>query len=229
LCNQACIDFGRKHLTETDIRDKHIIEVGSLDVNGSLRPYLVSLRPKLYIGVDINAGSGVDEICSAEELVSHFGEEKFDVLISTELLEHIRNWRIAISNMKRVVKPRGVILITTRSRGAEYHGFPYDFWRFERSDMEKIFADFEIEVLLDDPLSPGVLMKARKREPFIEVDCKEISLYSVLVRKKLVKDPRISIAIVQFFRLATPIFSKILPESLKKYLKSILNKIAQNR
>src|SRR4030042_4860602 len=119
MCNRACIEFGKKYLTEEEIRGKHIIEVGALDVNGSLRSWLLSLNPKSYIGVDISAGSGVDEICSADELVSHFGEEKFDVLISTELLEHIRNWRIAISNMKGVLNPLGIILITTRSRGVE--------------------------------------------------------------------------------------------------------------
>jgi SAM-dependent methyltransferase len=142
MCNLACIEFGKKYLIAEEIQGKHVVEVGSLDVNGSLRPWILSLCPKSYIGVDICNGPGVDEICRAEELVFHFGDNKFDVLISTELLEHIRHWREAISNMKKILKPGGIILITTRSRGAGYHGFPYDFWRFELSDMEKIFADF---------------------------------------------------------------------------------------
>jgi SAM-dependent methyltransferase len=181
------------------------------------------------VGVDITSGPGVDKICRAEDLLVNFGPEKFDVLISTELLEHIRHWRSAISNMKRVLKPGGILLITTRSKGTGYHGFPYDFWRFERSDMERIFADSEIEVLLNDPLSPGVLMKAKKKKPFVEVDCDEIGLYSVLSRRRLVKDPWAQVTIIQFFSSTKPILSKILPGFLKKYLKGILNNIAQNR
>jgi hypothetical protein len=82
---------------------------------------------------------------------------------------------------------------------------------------------------LNDPLSPGVLMKAKKTEPFVEIGYDNIALYSVLVKKILIKDPWVVIEIIRCFDLYKPIFSKMLPRSLKKYLKSILNKVAQNR
>lgn len=226
MCNQACLDFGKNHLKEPEICGKRIIEVGSLDVNGSLRHRVTSLRPDSYLGVDIKSGPGVDETCHAEELLLHYGYEAFDVLISTELLEHVRNWRSAISNMKRTLKPCGILLITTRSKGAEYHGFPYDFWRFELEDMKKIFADFDIKVLIKDPSGPGVLMKAIKREPFVEVDCSKIALYSVLVRKRSVNDPWMIISIIQLLNSARPIIARVLPGFIKNRIKRILSSIA---
>jgi len=48
-----------------------------------------------------------------EELVEHFGTESFDVIIATELLEHVKDWRLVINNMKQVLKPGGYIYITT--------------------------------------------------------------------------------------------------------------------
>ncbi|MEZ0346221.1 MAG: methyltransferase domain-containing protein [Infirmifilum sp.] len=61
--------------------------------------------PREYVGVGIEPGLFVDVLAPAEGLVERFGEDSFDVVISTELLEHVREWRLAVSNMKRVLKP----------------------------------------------------------------------------------------------------------------------------
>jgi hypothetical protein len=37
MCNAACIRFGKAQLSKDDIRMKRVIEVGALDLNGSLR------------------------------------------------------------------------------------------------------------------------------------------------------------------------------------------------
>jgi len=63
--------------------------------------------------VNIEPGRYVDAVVSAEELVEHFSTESFDVIIATELLEHVKDWRLVINNMKQVLKPGGYIYITT--------------------------------------------------------------------------------------------------------------------
>ncbi len=75
-------------------------------------------------------------------LVTHFGSDAFDIVTATELVEHTRDWRNAISNLKRVTKPGGKLIITTRSHGYPFHADPFDFWRYEPADMAKIFDDF---------------------------------------------------------------------------------------
>jgi len=185
MCNLHCLSFGEHNLTREEIAGKRVIEIGSYDVNGSLRSYVESLHPAEYIGVDIEKGYGVDVVCTGEEVRERFKDESFDVVVSTELMEHVRDWRKVISNMKHVCKPNGVILITTRSYGYPYHGWPYDFWRFEQSDMADIFSDFQVQALEEDTEEPGVFIKARKPATYTERDLAEIALYSIVTNSRV--------------------------------------------
>jgi SAM-dependent methyltransferase len=184
MCSINCIRFGKENLSEKEIAGKKIIEVGSYDVNGSLREFIETLSPLQYVGADIVKGYGVDVICAADRLLEKFGEGSFDVIVSTELLEHVKDWRTAISNIKRICRPGGIVLITTRSYGFAYHGWPYDFWRYEMSDMKQIFSDCVIESLEADA-EPGVLLKARKPADFAERDLSDVTLYSIIADRRI--------------------------------------------
>lgn len=160
-------------------------------MNGSLRPILESYHPAKYVGVDIMAGPGVDVVCNAEQLVATFGENSFDVVVSTEMLEHVRHWRQSISNMKCLCVPGGIILITTRSKGFGYHAYPHDYWRYEVDDMKEIFSDFTLEDVRREPdprpIAAGVFLCARKPLNYRENDLTPIELYSIVADRR-VKD-----------------------------------------
>jgi SAM-dependent methyltransferase len=188
MCDKAGIEFGQANIRDEDVRGKSVIEVGSHNVNGTLRPLVEGCQPARYIGVDIQGGPGVDELCDVSELVSRFGRESFDLVISTELLEHVRDWRNAFSNLKNILRPNGILLITTRSAGFPYHGYPFDFWRYEVADMRQILADFSIESIDTDYEYPGVFVRARKPAKFLERDLSHVHLYSTIRRKRLERD-----------------------------------------
>src|SRR4029077_149992 len=160
--HQSVHAFVERTLTFRDILDRRVMEVGSFDVNGSVRPYVESLKPVEYLGVDICDGPGVDRICPAEELIATFGLSDWDCVISTECLEHVEDWRACIRNLKGVTSD--LLIVTTRSLGFPYHPHPVDTWRYELSDMEAIFADFNIEKLEPDPEAPGIFLRARKTD-----------------------------------------------------------------
>jgi len=184
MCNVNCIKWGAKNLTTEDVRGKRVIEVGSYDVNGSLRYIVELLGPAEYIGVDIMKGPGVDIICPAENLVERFGKESFDVVISTCVLEHVRRWKESVSNLKNICKPDGIILIIAPSHWT-FHEFPYDFWRYKKKDMENIFSDFDILAIEEDSHLPSlVYVKIKKPEKFTEKDLSDYKLYSVVCNKR---------------------------------------------
>jgi len=180
MCTASCLDFVRHYLQPDDVEDRTVLEVGALDVNGSVRPLVCALHPKSYVGVDLQAGPGVDEICDAAELVARFGANSFDLLISTELLEHVRDWRKVIGEFKQILKPGGRLLVTTRSRGFPYHPFPDDFWRYEPSDFQVIFSDFECEVIESDPSAPGLFLKVRKPKDSVMHTLESHALFSII-------------------------------------------------
>jgi hypothetical protein len=92
MCNVAVIEFFIENVEREEFENKRVLEVGSKYVNGSVRPLIEHFySPKEYLGVDIEHRKFVDVILPAEKLVEHFGPESFDVVIATELLEHVQN------------------------------------------------------------------------------------------------------------------------------------------
>lgn len=167
--HQSVMEFLRREVHAPEISGKSVLEVGSYDVNGSPRTVVVPMKPSSYLGVDFCAGPGVDRVLDASRLVESLGAEKFDVVLSTEMLEHARDWKSAVSQMKRVLKPGGLLVVTTRGPGFPYHGYPHDYWRFTLVDFRVAFQDM-LAVLQADPEAPGVFLKARKPADWAEAD-----------------------------------------------------------
>ena len=186
MCTSGCIKFGEFVLHADQVAGKSVLEVGSYNVNGSLRSVASRFGPREYVGVDLilcnhvaspcTATPCVDRVCDAANLLAEFGSDRFDVVISTELLEHAKDWRKAIHNLKGVLKPGGSLVLTTRSPGFFRHDYPSDYWRFTYHDMKAIFSDLVVEHLQDDPAQPGIFVSGKKPYDFREND---LSCYDV--------------------------------------------------
>lgn len=195
MCHMSIIEWFIEEVSKNSeqFKNKRILEVGSRYVNGSVRPLIEKFcSPTEYIGIDIESGRYVDVVLPAEQLVSYFGESSFDIVISTELLEHVKDWRVVINNMKDVLKPNGLIFISTRSFGFPYHGYPHDYWRYEIEDMKRIFSDFTILYLQTDHLGNGLFLKACKPEQFIKNNLDNIAIYSIAAGKRTFDTPNLS-------------------------------------
>lgn len=157
------IDWVKRVLPADQINGRNVLEVGSYDVNGSVRPYIESLQPRRYLGVDAELGPSVDCVVDCEKLTEQVAG-RWDVVISTEMLEHVRDWQTCMEQLAQIMTPGGLLLITTRSPGFPYHPFPEDHWRFTCDDMVTIQSEMDLELLEveDDAICPGVFTLARK-------------------------------------------------------------------
>lgn len=181
----SILEFLEKALHRDEVAGKSVLEIGSLDINGSARPVFVKRECASYLGTDMMAGRGVDRVVQAEKILETFGPNSFDIVVSTEMLEHAADWKEAVRTMKAVVRPGGLLLVTTRSPGFPYHGYPRDYWRFTKTDCECIFKDMEILALeLDDPSIPGVFLKARKSDPYVPANLDAILVARIEVPPK---------------------------------------------
>ncbi|TVQ61736.1 MAG: glycosyltransferase [Phycisphaerales bacterium] len=150
MCNQWCLAFGRSLKPKLPQRAR-VLDVGSRDVNGSMREVFADIA-SAYVGVDIEAGPGVDVVGDVVDLGELVGWNAFDLVMSTEMIEHCEPWRDAVSAMVASVRVGGYVLITTRSPGFALHGYPSDHWRYTRADMRRILGPVcEIIDVQSDP------------------------------------------------------------------------------
>lgn len=174
-----CSTWGRnfcRQLPEGSVKGKDVLEVGAVDVNGSCRPWIVQQLPASYIGTDMAEGPNVDIVCRGEDLPEKLGVNTVDLLICTEVLEHVEEWFLFVEAIWSLVKTGGIFLLTTRSPGFPLHNYPSDWWRFTVCDMLSIFRNQEILTVTADPTSdPGVGVIIRKQNN----DLTKIEAYSM--------------------------------------------------
>ena len=75
-------------------------------------------------------------------------DARFDVVLCTEVLEHLTNPRQTLEEFCRVLKPGGILLLTVPFLHGE-HETPHDHYRFTRYCLAKLLdeAGFEVERL----------------------------------------------------------------------------------
>lgn len=134
-----------------------VLDVGSRDVNGTVRAYC----PTPYFGIDIVPGPGVDQVYDGDTIP--FPAESFPTVICTEVFEHARRPWVLAEEILRVLRPGGIALITARGNGFPAHNYP-DYWRFMRDALSDLFMDLGASqtVEQDDPEVPGVFVEVRR-------------------------------------------------------------------
>jgi len=115
--------YSKSISTETKVR---VIEIGSQDVNGSLR----SIAPSQYeyIGLDFVAAKGVDIILT-DPYSLPFEDESVDIVLTSSCFEHSEMFWLVFVEILRVLKPEGLFYLNAPSSG-NFHRYPVDCWRF---------------------------------------------------------------------------------------------------
>jgi O-antigen biosynthesis protein len=150
-------------------RYEKVLEVGSADVNGSVRPIVAWPGVTDYTGIDVVGGTGVDLVYDGE--VIPFDDDTFDLVVSTEMLEHCQRPWASIGEMARVAASGADLWIT--ARGWVHDGIgtgevfvfhnPPDLWRFSREALIVMAEDAGLIVeTVDRDEVPGWLMACVK-------------------------------------------------------------------
>jgi len=103
-----------------------IVEIGSQNVNGSLRE--VAPNNSNYIGVDFCKANGVDVVLD-DPYKLPFSDNCFDAVVSSSCFEHSEMFWILYLEIIRILKPDGIFYLNAPSAGG-YHRYPVDCYRF---------------------------------------------------------------------------------------------------
>lgn len=99
------------------------------------------------IGFDVECGKGVDVVGDAHKLP--FKDDEFELILCTEVLEHLHSPAVAVKEMKRVLKNGGLLILTTRFV-FPLHDAPNDYYRFTKYGLKHLFGDWDILELKED-------------------------------------------------------------------------------
>lgn len=111
-----------------------------LDIGCGEKPYLPFFAgvAASYVGLDAWPGPQVDVVGAAEALP--FPDASFDAVVSTQMLEHAPDPPRVLREAFRVLRPGGVLLLSTHGTAA-WHPGPHDFWRWTHEGLEKVVRD----------------------------------------------------------------------------------------
>ena len=119
-----------------------------LDVGGRIQPYrpLIEGRLKQYVAVDLGRTPLVNIHGRGEQLPLASGE--FDLVVCTQVLEYVFDPAAVISEMHRVLKPGGCLLLSVPSV------WPRDskseYWRFLPAGIERMLGGFSnVEIVAE--------------------------------------------------------------------------------
>lgn len=131
-----CPDFHRLQLEHWIWSNRHALGTDILDVG--------VYYPRRWLGDGYLTVGEHGEDTKGDLLALPFHEAAFDGVILSEVLEHCVDPRAAVGEVFRVLKPGGLLLVTSPYIWPEHgiEGEYRDYWRFTRHGWEYLLRDF---------------------------------------------------------------------------------------
>jgi len=108
-----------------------------LDVGCGLKPYYPYFADAAeYIGVDVVESPSADLVGTVEALP--VDDDSFDIVLCTQVLEHVDDPAVAVRELHRVTKPGARVLASTHGVQV-FHPNPNDYWRWTHTGLARLF------------------------------------------------------------------------------------------
>jgi SAM-dependent methyltransferase len=138
-----------------------ILDIGAYDINGNYRHHFDNPN-WTYVGLDQEAGPNVDIVVTDHD---DWGiNEEYDVVISGQALEHVKDMHKFIRNVEQALKPGGQTCIIAPNHGyASEHRCPVDCWRIMPDGLKFLFTEIcnldVVKVWIQDKDCIGIATK----------------------------------------------------------------------
>lgn len=110
-------------------------------------PYQPIFAPKVkeYIGVDLTENPRAKIHISPTGRIQ-MDDQSTDLVLSTQVLEHVEDPLFYLGEAKRVLKKDGLLIISTHGYWM-YHPDPTDYWRWTSAGLKKIITQSGYEII----------------------------------------------------------------------------------
>lgn len=108
-----------------------------LDVGAGSKQYQKYFKNIRYLSQDIlqNNMNSIDFVCDINKGIPQIKDESVDIILSTQVLEHIQEPHKAFKEFNRILKKGGKLYITT-NMAYEEHMIPFDYFRFTKYGLK---------------------------------------------------------------------------------------------
>jgi len=113
-----------------------VVEIGAKDYGSTVS--FRDLYPGEYVGVDLEAGKGVDVVVDLSSGLGELRESHFALAICCSVLEHTPKPWVMAENLSRLLRPGGSLYISVPWVW-RYHAYPDDYFRFSPRAVETLF------------------------------------------------------------------------------------------
>jgi SAM-dependent methyltransferase len=107
-----------------------------------------------YVAADLEPGPKVDRVLRPDGMTGEPGNN-YDFVLSTQVLEHVRNPHLYVQECRRILRPGGRILLTTHGMFVE-HGCPHDYQRWTARGLEELFREAGFQILQSGKLTTQI-------------------------------------------------------------------------
>lgn len=118
-----------------------------VDFGCGAMPYRPLFEPHAanYVGIDLPENPAAESHASKESITS-LPNAFADVVLSTQVLEHVVSPSSYLQECRRILKPDGLLLISTHGYWM-YHPDPNDLWRWTGAGLRKVIEENGYRIL----------------------------------------------------------------------------------
>lgn len=186
-----------------------------LDIGCGQKPYEQLFNSSLYIGLEINTlenrkNKKADYFYDGSTFP--FRDNEFDSVITNEVFEHVFNPDNFLSEIYRILKPGGMLLMTVPFIWDE-HEKPFDYARYSSFGLRYIIEKFGFELIEHKKSICDI------RVIFQLLNC---YVYKITTSKNVFINFFVTLFLISPFNILGELLSKILPKNEDLYLDNII-------
>ena len=135
-----------KTTREVILHTSHYVKGAVLDLGAGTAKYAKHIKPlaEKYVTYDMVAGPNIDIVGDIHQLA--LPDQSFDTVISTQVLEHVRQPWVVAGQIARVLRPGGICVVSAPFL-VSFHADPYDYFRYTKEGMASLFEGQGLEIL----------------------------------------------------------------------------------